>query len=257
MGKMLGRRLRRARMAEGLTQKDVAEKIRVNQAQVSGWETGRSEPNESHLKRLARLLGDLSAPKRQRAEANEAEVEAEDDGEDNVSNAFGEWLRDTRKAAGLSRHELSDAAGVSWMAIRNIEAGKTQNPQEKTRKRLEKALNATVPEDITAEAVEERTIKGLGELSDFDPHAEDDLPTCAGVYVFYDISDRPIYIGQGQNISRRVKDHAEKFWYKRPIVNHAAYIEINDKDLRYKVEQVLIKFLKSNAVINKQSVERD
>lgn len=257
MGKMLGRRIRRARMAEGLTQRQVAEKIRVNQAQVSSWETGRAEPNEGHLKRMAKLLGDLSAPKKKRSESleSEAEIEAEDDG-DNVTNAFGEWLRDTRKAAGLSRHELSETSGVSWMAIRNIEAGNTQNPQDKTRKRLETALNATVPEDIEAEAIEERTIKGLGELSDFDPHAEDDIPTCAGVYVFYDISNRPIYIGQGQNISKRVKDHAEKFWYKRPIVHYAAYIEIVDKTLRYQVEQVLIKFLKSNAVINKQSVER-
>lgn len=243
-----------------MTQSEVAEKIRVNQAQVSGWETGRVEPNETHLKRLAKLFGDLSTPAKRRREAIEVEPDdeqGEGDGDDNAANAFGEWLRDARKAAGLSRHELSETAGVSWMAIRNIEAGKTQNPQTKTRKRLEKALGATVPEEVAAETTEERTIRGLGELSDFDPHSEEDLPSCAGVYVFYDISDRPIYIGQGQNISRRVRDHAEKFWFKRPIVNHGAYIEIVDKDLRYKVEQVLIKFLKSNAVINKQSVERD
>ncbi len=254
MGKLFGKRLRRARIAESLTQRALADKVHVNPVQVSSWETGKGEPNEANLKRLVKLLGDFN---RSRKEQADAENPADEDVDDVPSNAFGDWVRDTRKAAGMSRAELSEASGISWMAIRNIESGQTQNPQDKTRKRLERALNATVPADIKEEAVEERTIRGLGELSDFDPHAVEDLPTCAGVYVFYDISDRPIYIGQGQNISKRVKDHAEKFWFKRPIVNNGAYIEIQERELRYQVEQVLIKFLKSNAVINKQSVERD
>ncbi len=76
------------------------------------------------------------------------------------------------------------------------------------------------------------------------------------VYVFYDVSDRPVYIGESQNIGTRVGTHEDKFWFKFPIVSNAAYVEIKDKDLRHQVEQVLIKFLKSNAVINKQSVDR-
>ena len=35
------------------------------------------------------------------------------------------------------------------------------------------------------------------------------------------------------------------------------YVQIDNETLRRQVEQVLIKFLKSNAVINKQSVDRD
>jgi len=93
-------------------------------------------------------------------------------------------------------------------------------------------------------------------LTDFDPHDDDDLPEVAGIYVFYDVSDRPVYVGKAQNIAKRVGDHSEKFWFKYPIVSHAAYIEIVDKELRHQVEQILIGFLKSNAVINKQSVTR-
>ncbi len=75
--------------------------------------------------------------------------------------------------------------------------------------------------------------------------------------MFYDVSDRPVYVGKAKNIKIRVSSHEEKFWFKYPIVSHAAYVEIKDEQLRHQVEQVLIKFLKSNAVINKQSVDRD
>src|SRR5690606_1439533 len=141
----------------------------------------------------------------------------EDEYDSDGSNAFGEWVRDTRKRDGKSRYQLAQASGLSPMAVLNLEIGKTQNPQDKTRKRLEKAVKAKVPEDIAEESVEEKTIKGHGARVNFDPYSRDDLPTAAGVYVFYDISDRPIYIGQGKNISTRVRNHAEKFWFKHPI----------------------------------------
>jgi hypothetical protein len=47
------------------------------------------------------------------------------------------------------------------------------------------------------------------------------------------------------------------FWFKSPIVEKGAYVHIKDSKLRHQVEQILIKFLKSNAVLNKQSVERE
>lgn len=74
--------------------------------------------------------------------------------------------------------------------------------------------------------------------------------------MLYDISERPIYVGQGSDIRNRIRAHQEKFWFKRPIVETAAYVKIEEKNLREKVEKLLIRFLKSNAVINKQNVER-
>ncbi len=68
---------------------------------------------------------------------------------------------------------------------------------------------------------------------------------------------RADFLLPGSGIGRRVEGREEKFWFKYPIVSHAAYVEIKDERLRHQVEQVLIKFLKSNAVINKQSVDRD
>jgi type I restriction enzyme M protein len=49
--------IRRARLREGLTQADVAEKVGVSQAQVSTWETGRHTPSDEQLARLKQVLG--------------------------------------------------------------------------------------------------------------------------------------------------------------------------------------------------------
>jgi hypothetical protein len=64
-------------------------------------------------------------------------------------------------------------------------------------------------------------------------------------------------VKQGSNIAARLRVHHEKFWFRSPIVYNAAYIQVADKRLREQIETILIKFLKSNAVINKQQVERD
>jgi hypothetical protein len=45
---------------------------------------------------------------------------------------------------------------------------------------------------------------GIGELIEFNPHDPKDYPTVGGIYVLYDISDRPLYIGQGMSIDKRL-----------------------------------------------------
>jgi transcriptional regulator with XRE-family HTH domain len=247
MAKDFAARLKTARLAEGLSQTDLAEKVGVTQPAVSNWELGNVEPRPPQLQQLERVLGNLSSGKR------EAEVDSTGQGD---SSAFGAWLRKERTKAGKSVPELATASGVSTVAIYNIESGKSLNPQDGTRRRLAAALRTEVPVDVKEESEEEQQIQGLGSLTDFDPHDDDDLPTVSGVYVFYDVSDRPVYVGKAQNIAKRVGDHSDKFWFKYPIVSHAAYIEIGDDELRHQIEQILIGFLKSNAVINKQSVVR-
>ena len=65
-----------------------------------------------------------------------------------------------------------------------------------------------------------------------------------------------MYVGQGDRIANRLRDHREKFWFRQPIIQSGAFIGINEKALRQKMEKVLIKFLKSGAVLNKQDVDR-
>jgi len=93
-------------------------------------------------------------------------------------------------------------------------------------------------------------------MSDFDPHTEDEFPREPGIYVLYDISDRPIYVGKSGDIRARLRSHADKFWYRSPIVEKAAYVRVDDATLRDQLEETLIKFLKSNAVINQRLADR-
>jgi hypothetical protein len=99
-------------------------------------------------------------------------------------------------------------------------------------------------------------LMGVGEMTEFDPYDTSKFPTVAGIYVLYDICKRPLYVGQGRSIDRRLRVHHDKFWFKSPIVESAAYVRIDNRVLRESVETLLIKFLKSNAVINKRFVER-
>lgn len=178
---------------------------------------------------------------------------------DEELNPFGEWLSKARGEKGWSRLKLAQESGVSQPQIFNLEKGTSRNPQESTRKKLEKALGSKAPSGVTDEAAKEQEVLGLGSLTDFDPYDDESLPTCPGVYVFYDITDRPVYVGMASKrpIRNRVREHHEKFWFKRPVVDRASYIRIDDPKLCTQVEQVLIRFLKSNALLNKQHVEKE
>lgn len=241
--------LRRARLHNGLTQAQIAEKIGVSQAMISNWESGRAKITGEWFAEIERVLGELDGKNLNDEDTAVAE---------SAEGIFGQWLRRTRERKGLTAAELSHSSGVSMVQIYNIEAGRSLNPRTGTREKLASALKEEVPAEIESEVAEEQNIVGLGSLADFDPHDPSDSPAEPGVYVFYDVSDRPIYVGKSSNIQARVHKHKEdKWWFRAPIVSRASYIKVADGNLRHQLEQVLIKFMKSNAVINRQSVERD
>lgn len=170
---------------------------------------------------------------------------------------FGRWLYEARTAKKLSVGDLADKAGTSWAQIYNLESGRSQNPQAATRKKLTDALGQEPTAEVVKATEESATVKDVGEFVDFDPHDEAGLPQEAGVYVFYDISDRPLYVGQSRNIRNRItQSHVEKFWFRAPVVQSAAFVKIDDEQLRKKIERVMIKFMRTNAVLNKQHVDR-
>lgn len=233
--------LRRARTSLGLSQAAVAAELGVTQTTISNWESGRTAPSDVQAGRVHTLL---------RGNAGPPPPAVDDSG-------YGDWLSATRLEQGLSRAELAARSGVSAQQISNIETGATANPRVSTRRKLEQALG-TEPPDAVVEAVEhEAEIAGVGQFVDFDPHDANDYPGEPGVYVFYDISDRPIYVGESGNIRNRIRnDHTEKFWYRTPIVEKASYVRVDDQTLRRQLESTLIKFLKSNAVVNQRGVDR-
>ena len=232
-------------MQNGLTQGELATKARVGQPTISNWETGKGAPDEKQKARLEAILGTEVAS----ASANSGALGG--------PTIAGAWLSKAREQAGLTPAQLARKAGVSIPTIYNIESGRAQFPRRRTVGRLEDALGVHFDRESERELREAGEIEGLGNFEDFDPHDQSDWPEVSGVYMFYDISDRPVYVGRGGNIARRIKDHEEKFWFKRPIVYTASYVPIRDETLMKQVESVLIKFLKSNAVLNQQLVERE
>lgn len=228
-----GKWLKQQRQEEGVSQADLAKKLGVSQTTVSVWEKGRSEPTGRRREKVLALFS-----------AQEEE------------NALGDWLREKRKERGWTLAELAKRAGLSRQTIWNIEKGRIQNPSDQTMEKLEKVLGKLPPDERT-EMDESATVEGLGKFTDFDPHDSGSLPRVPGIYVLYDISERPVYVGQGGDIGKRIRDHNEKFWFKSPIVETASYIEVGDAQLRRQIETILIRFLKSNAVINKKGVQND
>src|SRR6202011_5141200 len=118
--------------------------------------------------------------------------------------------------------------------------GRAASPHPKTIEKLETALNEKFPKESEKELERANAIPGLGEFSDFDPHDLANLPEAPGVYVFYDVSQRPIYVGQATSIRVRIRDHRDKFWLRSPIVETASYVPIKDKGLRDQLETILI-----------------
>lgn len=231
---MKSKNIRERRIALALSQSELAEKTGIAQPIISQFENGKKKPSPEQIEKLQEILG----------EDNEV-----------AGSPLAAWLTNARIQKGISVPQLARMAKVTPPAIYRIESGATLNIQEKTRKKLEKALGDSMDEEVVAE-IEENSQIGFGKFLDFDPHTDSERPAKPGIYVLYDVSERPIYVGEGGNIRKRIKDHQEKFWFRRPIIESASWIEISDAEQRKNVEELLIRFLKSNAVINKQHVER-
>jgi len=245
-------RMRRNRIKNAWSQAELGEKLGVSQATISTWEIGKVIPDRDQKSRLREVLGLDQAE----VTTGGAPRPSVDRGEEVGPSAFGSWLNRARLEQGLSVGELSTRAEVSVAAIYHIESGRIENPRSETVRRLEKALGKELPAETKKEIRDEATVEGVGEFFEFDPHNRNDWPEVPGIYVLYDVSERPIYVGQGSSIRKRIQEHEEKFWFKAPIVSQGAYIKIEEGALRKKIETILIRFLKRNAVINKQNVER-
>lgn len=233
--------MRDVRLSLAMSQEDFGNILEISGSSVSMFEREDTSPidiNEgdpNYIAWSALLSGDESQLK-------------------NLPNPLAAWLKLTRKKGKISVSQLASKSSVDAYDIRAIERGEPPSNTSLISK-LEMALGDKAPTQ-TSKTSPNNIIPGVGTLEDFNPHNIDERPLCSGIYVFYDISDRPIYIGESKNIRSRIKQHEEKFWFKPPLVEYAAYINIKDDKLRKGIEQILINFLRSNAVLNKQHVSR-
>jgi transcriptional regulator with XRE-family HTH domain len=234
--------IRERRRSNGLSQPELAARLGMSQPTISQWELGKARPSEDQLRELEAILGGLANTKK-----HEGDIELP---------PIAVWIFRGLEKRGMTANELARKAGISAQTIYNILKGGAENPQQRTLKAIESALSETFEQNPPQE-VPKGGSAAIGQLVDFNPYDAKDLPAKAGVYVFYDISGRPIYVGKSSNIDVRLRDHAEKFWFRSPIVQTAAYVEIPNEATRDQVETVLIQFLKNNAVMNKNKTVRD
>jgi hypothetical protein len=125
-----------------------------------------------------------------------------------------------------------------------------------TQEKIAKALKQVIPEEVTTQTAEdEQTVVGLGTVEDIaDPYDKPNWPNVPGIYVLYDNTQRVIYVGKAKNIATRLNHHFTQFWFRQPIVQYASYIKVDNARLRHQLEQTMIAFLRSHAVINKLGV---
>ena len=233
--------IKNARLSLSLSQEDFGNLLGVSGSSVSMLERGETSPldiskdDHDYHAWAAILSGDKAKLK-------------------NLPNPIACWVKQERKKSKISISQLASKSGLATHEIKAIERGESAKNTSIISK-LEMVIGNKAPSN-TSEITLNNTIPGVGALVDFNPHNIDERPLCSGIYVFYDISDRPIYVGESKNNRNRIKQHEEKFWFKSPLVEHAAYIDIKDDKLRKGIEQILINFLRSNAVLNKQHVSR-
>ena len=232
MAVTLGQRIAKARRRLDWNQTELGQELGVSQAQISNWETGKQQPSTEELTRLEKILGGaLREP------------------------TFADWLVRTRESRELSQRELAERAGLSVPAIYNIESGKSQNPRKATVSKLKRALGNETASD-EARSTEDELQGSIGALVDFTPHDKNDrpgkTPSLPGVYIFFSGDNHPVYVGQSDNIGRRLGQHDEKFWFRSPVVERAKYFRVDNETLRKRMESMLITVIgEKNLILNK------
>ena len=242
--------LRRARLEKELTQSEVGEAIGVSTAMVSFWETGRAVPNADRWRKLCEVL-DIGPSTAKRI------------GDESVG-AVVEEIRRVMKVKGLNQKRIAELARVSQPTVSNVLNGKYL-PREETLGKIARAADVHVHLGTSGGPGTGRTednefgIGGTIRWKFFDPdrRAKADWPTCAGVYMLCDERDRAVYVGQGKNISKRCKNHEQKFWYKAPSVVKAYYVAVDGDVLRGHLETLLIQCLGPHNVFNENLTDRE
>ena len=98
----------------------------------------------------------------------------------------------------------------------------------------------------------------LGNFHEFQSVDESTMPPMPCVYVYYDRTERAVYVGETDNLRRRHRQHHENDkWCIPRIVEYGAYVETRTRDQRKSLEKLLIQFLRRNTVFNRKHAAPD
>jgi transcriptional regulator with XRE-family HTH domain len=218
-----------------LSQQQLADKLGVSQPLISQWESGGVEPNHEMLEKLSAVL--------------EVDLEETPFGLD-----LGEWLRRQREKNGLSREDLARKAKVSPLTIYFIENGTTKSPQKATLQGLQEVLGK-LPGNVSEDVEELREFGDFEYLGPFpidkwkENMSEGRIPC---IYVFYDSLNRPVRIGETEDLERRIRDYLQMYWFRPPTAETFAYIVVKDPKVRTQIEKIMIKLVGEHAIFNIQ-----
>jgi transcriptional regulator with XRE-family HTH domain len=99
----MGDHIRRKRLDLGLTQKEAARKIGVDDVTLRHWENHQTSPQTYLIPRVVSFLGYLPYVS---------------------AKSFSEWLRNCRRALGLSQRQLAEKLGMDESTVRGWETGR-------------------------------------------------------------------------------------------------------------------------------------
>jgi len=234
----------------------IAEALSVSQATVSNWlRTGNV--NSKYSDTLRRLSGELA--KETGGETVVTKTSELATGE----TQYGGWLRWELERQELNAVELAQRSGVHVNTILALLEGQTERPQQRTRHRIEKALQ-TRGSPIVEPVAEQDPWYYIN--LDWTNEEIDQVPDEPGVYMIHDRLGRPAYIGVAHKgaggIRGRLRKHNELRWTSDRRVAYkfsyalSARIPRNDPyELAKALEKLLIKFMGNAILINEKDVE--
>ena len=215
-----------------------------------------SQPKEAEL--LAILLGEIADDDevveqegRMNLEIYQSPVMISPRTSKQEVSQFGSWLGDSMSKKSMNASQVARLTECHPDTVRNIVSGKIKTPSTQMIDRISKAISETVPVNVRKEIDTQSMIDVPGDFIDFNPFDDSSVPDQAGVYVLYGPTDSVLYVGKSKNARTRIRSHREKKWFVEQIVNSGMFFIAEDDDERDKLERILIKFLRSNAWLNK------
>lgn len=239
-------------------QSRIAEALGVSQASISNWLRTEDVPDK-YAEAVRQLSDELQVTsKGRKSSVKEAEHER---------SLYGDWLRNELDQRQSNAVDLAARAGIHINTILALLEGRTERPQQRTRKCIEKALQDVAPSEGAP------TIEGPVEQESWYyiglPWTQDEInqvPDAPGVYIIHDRLGRPAYVGVAYKgaggIRARLKKHNDLRWTSDQRVANSFSYAIADKiprenpsDLAKALEKLLIKFMGNAILINERDVE--
>jgi transcriptional regulator with XRE-family HTH domain len=165
---------------------------------------------------------------------------------------FVNWLSLQMEAKSLSNQHLAKLVGCHPTTVSSILNRRIENPSNEMMAKIRIALNEEVPTEIVRELHEQKSFDNREDVwDDFNPHDLESVPNKPGVYALFSPTDAVMYVGMAQNVRSRIANHREKKWFLPEIIEYGMLFYSDDHRERKKIEDILIKFLRTRAWLNK------